>query len=275
MNDRNYSKKDICAVIVSYNPDGIIIKNVNALLPQVDRCFVVDNGSAGNEVIQKLKTMSNVVVKCLGYNTGIAHALNEGLDYCVANNYPLILTMDQDTVLNPDCATNLLVAMEKYDAYSVGINWDSTTGKDEEVNYLITSGNLVNVTAAKNIGGFDEKLFIDSVDFDFSLRLKDAGFKIIKVASAGAKHNLGEEQKTGYLTHSVQRYYYIYRNHFYITHKHWKKHKVFCIKKWVALIIDYGKIILFDREKKEKQATLKRSYHDYKMMKKQWVESND
>lgn len=267
MNTGEYSSKDICAVVVSFNPKEIIIKNVEALLPQIGKCVVIENGSTEKQFLKPLGNKETIVIKYLETNTGIAHALNEGLDFCVKNGYKLMLTMDQDTILSSNCVDKLLAAMIKYKADSVGINWDVTIKKDKEVNYLITSGNLVAVEAAKSIGGFDEKLFIDSVDFDFSLRLRDKGFKIVKVADAKAKHNLGEKQgNSGYVTHSANRYYYIYRNHFYLCHKHWKKHPVFIAKKNIALLIDLCRILIFDSDKNEKVKQLVNGRKEYKSM---------
>ena len=108
------------------------------------------------------------------------------------------------------------------------------------------------------IGGYDEKLFIDSVDFDFSLRLLDRGYKLVKVANATANHVIGEGEekrflffKVKYYTHSKERYYYISRNHFYILNKY-KRHVMFCIKKRISFAIDMLRIIVVDDKRMEK-----------------------
>ncbi len=262
-----FGKKDICAVVVSYNPTMILLKNIEALKHQVANVIVIDNGSSDTEFLDAVENDYDIKVIKLNKNTGIAYALNIGLEQCGKGGYKLILTMDQDTILALSSVEALLKAMSQNGVVSVGINWDCKVKKNELVKYLITSGNLVSVDAANSIGGYNNKLFIDSVDFDFSLRLIDAGYKLMKVAEAKAEHNLGEEQgNTGYITHSVDRYYYIFRNHFYLCNKFWKQHPFFVAKKSIALVMDLISILSHDEEKYLKLRQLRNGWKAYKMM---------
>ena len=262
-----YGEKDICAVIVSYNPTAILLRNIESLLKQVSRVLVVDNGSTDTKFLTKVEEEYAISMIKLKINTGVAYALNQGLSWCIKNSYKLMLTMDQDTILSDNAVLELLKAMHRFDAQSVGINWDKTMKKDEEVSYLITSGNLVFSDIASEVGGYDDQLFIDSVDFDFSLRLSDYGYKMIKVTKAIAEHQIGERQEgSNYTTHSVNRYYYIYRNHFYLTRKYWQGHKLFCLKKHMALAMDFIEILLKDTDRCEKIKMLRRGYLAAKSM---------
>ena len=258
-------RKDICAVIVSYDPGSILLDNIEALLPQVHRCILVDNGSHNDEIVKEAEERYGVEVIELGENKGIAFALNVGLEYCVKNEFPMFLSMDQDTVLEPDAVDHLAKALIEEGAVSAGINWDRSISKDKSVEYLITSGNLVLVEAAKSIDGFDASLFIDSVDFDFCLRLRDKGYKIVKVADAGARHNLGDETGSGrFRTHSAFRWYYISRNHFYIIKKHGSRHRLFCLKKRAAFLKEMIMLAMWDKERGAKFKALLQGYRDYK-----------
>lgn len=265
INNKKFTSKDICAVIVSYNPELLLIENLKSLLPQIDSCVVVDNGSTKTDVVKKVKEQFKIRVVELSVNKGIAYALNRGVEYCKAKGYALVLTMDQDTILDQNAVDEMLKIINKSKASSVGINWDGKAGKDKYVDYLITSGNLVYLDAVLAVGGYDEKLFIDSVDFDISLRWRNCGYILIKAAKATAVHNLGERQgSTDYITHSKERYYYIYRNHFYLIRKHWHHHKLFCLKKHIVLIIDIFRILFFDKEK-AKLKMLHKGYTDSKL----------
>lgn len=261
-----YKAGDICTVIVSYNPDRVLEENVRSILSQTGTCLIVDNGSEKTAFLERVENDRPVHVIRLRENKGIAAALNVGLQYCLDYAFPLMLTMDQDTVLNVDAVSEMLDCINHENVDSVGINWDGKAEKDEGARFLITSGNLVKTEAAEKIGGYDEKLFIDSVDFDFSLRLTENGYRLLKSAKAGAVHRLGEQQHSGYVTHSPERYYYIFRNHFYLIGKYRKKHRLFCVKKQLALGYDLVKILLFDQEKKAKFAMLAKGYRDYRKM---------
>lgn len=270
-----YTLDDICPVIVTFEPDEKLYDNVLSLKDQAKRCVIIDNGTTGKTAKVILENISkdgaNEIIK-LDQNYGISYALNKGLAYCHTNGYKLILTMDQDTVLKTGCVKELLKAINEKHANSVGINFDNRITADKEVEFLITSGNLVEVEALLNVNGYDDNLFIDSVDFDISLRLIDAGYKLVKVAEAKAVHKIGEPERElnffnlftyKYYTHSANRYYYIARNHFYIIKKYKEKHKLFAVKKMILFIYDLARIFLFDNDKKAKFAAIKNGYKDY------------
>lgn len=264
-----YFLDDICAVIVAYNPNVIVLqKNVNSILKQISHCLIVDNGSNGYK-LEKINESSVKIIN-LKDNKGIAYALNLGLKYCIDNGYKLMLSMDQDTVLCENCIEQLLDAVNN-GADSVGINWDNRCNSDKDVEFLITSGNLVKVDALNSVNGYDSRLFIDSVDFDISLKLKDSGCKLLKVAKACAHHKIGDLDRNArfhikYFTHNVDRYYYISRNHYYIVNKYKKTHKYFCLKKRIFFYLDLFKVFLFDKDRKKKFIIIKQGKIDSAIM---------
>lgn len=81
---------------------------------------------------------------------------------------------------------------------------------------LITSGNIVNLEAWNKIGGYDEQLFIDFVDFDFTYRLHNAGYKICRLKWLYINHALGEKKRHLFERNtpfeSDFRLHYIFRN---------------------------------------------------------------
>jgi rhamnosyltransferase len=94
-----------------------------------------------------------------------------------------------------------------------------------DIDYLITSGSVVNLTLFDEIGGFDEALFIDEVDLEYCYRAKTKGYKIIKFTHIFLQHSLGKisyfrSLKSGKLTprtlHSPLRVYYMLRNYLYV-----------------------------------------------------------
>jgi rhamnosyltransferase len=61
----------------------------------------------------------------------------------------------------------------------------------EDVDSCITAGSLCRVAAWQEIAGYDERLFIDFVDFDFCLRLRMAGWRIRITPHAILSHEVG------------------------------------------------------------------------------------
>lgn len=88
---------------------------------------------------------------------------------------------------------------------------------------VINSANIVSLDAWEEIGGYDEKLFIDGVDFDFSKRILLAGYKIVKFNWLGLVHRIGEKKKSLFrqsAAYSGLRLYYIFRNFKILAHKY-------------------------------------------------------
>jgi rhamnosyltransferase len=264
-----FRKEDVLSVIITYNCNNLIHKNVNYLYNQVGHILIIDNNSnkLSKEIIKELLERKNVTIIFNKQNYGLSYALNQGLNFASQHNYKLILTMDQDTILLDDAVNEMIKALSiNNKLVSVGPIYNNKINQRkgnenlyQEVNYLITSGNLTYVESALKAGGFNEKLFIDSVDFDFSLSLRGKGGKLAKVNNAYMKHAIGESEKIKFLiftikiqSHSPLRHYYMYRNHYYIIKKYLLKYPLFCIKKEIFSLVYFLKLLLFHSNKKEK-----------------------
>ena len=259
-----YKTEDVCAVIVSYNCDKVINENINALKKQVGRILIIDNAST---IISKniLSANEGILIIYNEFNEGIGRALNQGLDFAQKNNFKLLLTMDQDTVLCEN-AVQKMIDVLNVDTSIVSVGPVYQTDETSTLNlqyvkvtYLITSGNLTCVDSAISAGGYNEELFIDSVDFDFALTLQEKGNRIAKVQNAHMKHFIGEKEKAKFLflefevqSHSPLRHYYIYRNHIYIMKKYFFKYPVFCCKKQIISMLYLFQLLLVQTQKKEK-----------------------
>lgn len=251
---------NIAAGIVSYNPDICRLKeNINSIKRQIDCLLIVDNGSHNIDEIDKISVQENIVLIKIGENKGIAYALNKICEYFYKKNYNWVITLDQDSV-SPQ---NLVLELSKYISYNIGIigpqiiyrnNEDDSElqgmGKVESVQWIITSASLTNIRAWYSIGGFDEKLFIDSVDKDFCLRLKMKDFKVLRVNNIGLIHELGNLKcqrilgKNVYVTHhSPQRKRYMTRNCIYLKHKLGYGKPIIYITKLIL------KVLFFEKKK--------------------------
>ena len=87
-----------------------------------------------------------------------------------------------------------------------------------KVEFLISSGSLIALAALSEIGPFDDQLFIEHVDTDWSLRASAKGFGLYGVASAVLEHTIGdailEVPGTGRraFMYPSERTYYLVRN---------------------------------------------------------------
>lgn len=272
-----YDKEKICAVIVTYHCTEILVQNVEALLNQVGHILIVDNNSdEKSKMLISSLIKQHVIVSAIFNNTnhGVAFALNQGLDWAFSNGYNLLLTMDQDAIMD-DRAVRFMLDTINGDEKIVSVGPSrkkiKKSNRIEKVSYLITAGNLIRVDKLKEIKGYDTGLFIDCVDFDVSLSLRDRGGILYKDNRALMIHRVGEKEEAKFLmfkfsilSHAPVRHYYISRNHVYLLKKHFKKHKIFCIKKQIIFTLYVLNILLFQYNKKEKIAMIIHGFQDAK-----------
>jgi rhamnosyltransferase len=263
-----FCENNICAGIVLYNPnEKRLTENIESILPQVSMLILVDNSSINTESIlniwrqdSKIKIIKNIK------NEGIAKALNQMCEKASVENYEWILTLDQDSV----CPGNLIEKFLKFTEYSdigiicprfeLNINGHllkKMTKNFDYVDYCITSASLTNLEAWNKSGKFDEWMFIDCVDYDFCLKLKNSGYKIIRVNNIIISHEVGNPQIKKLLfgweivlhNHNPLRNYYISRNTVYILKKYWRNKSVY---KWVPRLF-YWQIckLIFEKNKKQ------------------------
>ena len=254
---------ELGVVIVFYNGDENVLRLVDTFSEFIDAICVVNNHSEhGIEILDILGKREDVTLINNDTNYGIAYALNQGLEYARNREKNYLLTMDQDSFIDMNDIQHLLESIRStYCCVSVGPYYGESEPDTEKptktVNYLITSGNIIDVSAAFEIGGFDEKLFIDCVDIDFSFNILTHQKKMLKCGNAFMQHKIGEYDysklfKIKYKGHSPLRYYYIYRNNILIYRRYWKKLPYLCLKLFLSLLRNSCQLILVETNKKEK-----------------------
>ncbi len=224
----------IAGVVVLYRPDIDVIDNIKSYLDDVAILYVVDNSETPDkEIVGSISELDNIVYLPNNGNIGIASALNRAAEIALEKGYNYILTMDQDSSATPGMIKKLLEFANGTTKDDIGIisplhalDQDEHLSNQhlfDDVKFVMTSGNLLNLKAYSTVGRFADKLFIDGVDYDYCLRLAQAGYKIYQVNNAVLHHKLGRFStfKILYKTlttsnHSPLRRYYNTRNRFYI-----------------------------------------------------------
>jgi rhamnosyltransferase len=228
----------IAGIVILYHPGSEVIENINSYLQQVDKLYVADNTE--NELSEMAAELSkNNKVKIIqdGTNEGIAKRLNLAANLAIAEGFDWLLTMDQDSRFGKDNINFYLQCIQSYDQKAdvamFGIEYEkeplTTNCNNTEVLQLITSGSIINLQLFKNVGGFDEALFIDDVDTDYCYNSITKGYKIIKFTNIFLNHSLGKvSNHTSLKTftassrtlHSPVRLYYMVRNYLYMNRKY-------------------------------------------------------
>lgn len=225
----------VVAGMVTFNPDLSDLEfSIPSILKQCDRMVIVDNGSDRVEEIEALVSKhSDLTLIKNNKNLGVAAALNQIFSWALDRRYAWVLTLDDDSRPPSTMMGEYRNLLESTKA-RVGIvcpllenRQDGTVFHSRRsLDECITSGSLTKVEAWKAVGGFDEWLFIDGVDFDFSRRIVAAGYSIEECRSVLMPHQIGHSRTIHLLgknpiiwNHSAFRQYYIQRNAIYIDYK--------------------------------------------------------
>jgi rhamnosyltransferase len=233
----------ITSISISFNPDLHILKRqLCSLKNQVRTIIVVDNGS-NKKILNELRFICQELdahLIELGFNFGIAHAQNIGINQAINLKATMILMLDQDSEPMPSMVSSLkneLTASPQAAAAGPS-SIDQRTGKissfvmpdgDQfkisnniksiEVGFLISSGSLIKVEALKDIGPMLAEWFIDHIDTEWCFRARSKGWQLLGVPNAVLSHRLGDSiirfwwlRMRNIATHSPLRDYYIFRN---------------------------------------------------------------
>jgi len=257
--------QNIDAIVVLYHPDESIIENIKTY-KQVNTIYAVDNSEQyDDDLIEKLKQFENLIYINNGGNKGIANALNIGAKKAIENDADWLLTMDQDSKFSLYSLNHLKQCLMNQIGNNIRIGLVAPSHKENQYNdvqdelVVMTSGNIVNLQAYNNVLGFEEKLFIDAVDYDFCLKLNVAGYKVIQCNRSLLVHQLGESKSFKFFgktinsfTHSPIRRYYMTRNSLYLWKFFFKYFPIFILKEIVCFQRNWIEIILFsDRKLKD------------------------
>ncbi len=228
----------VFAVVVTYNPDDKLVDRLQALRAQVHTLLVVDNGSTNSEVVRAMALRAGCSVVLNPENLGIAEALNQGARAAVQLEAEWLATFDQDSQVAPEAIAQLLAAsaaLPQLDRVAILAmsHRDRGTGRDyhrsgeilketeqwRSVRTTITSGSLVRVSVFLQVGFFDTRLFIDTVDLEFCLRCRRQGLLVLENRVVVLAHSMGNSTTRVVLGfplvltgHSPLRRYYITRN---------------------------------------------------------------
>jgi len=275
--DPRPSRPLVAAVIVTHHPDAGIVDRIAALPNQVDAIVVVDNGSTEDELRPLLDLAGDRIASFVrnGENIGVASALNVGMDWARVNHYPWTLLLDQDTTPGPDVvveAARVFDAVPSPQPAVISAGWASGWDVPEPggpIACAITSGAIHSVAAWETLGGFEDRLFIDYVDTEFSLRARAHGYGVLGVRRPTIEHSIGHptRHKTilrsfSVTNHDAMRRYYITRNRILVWRRYWRREPGFVASDITMAVKEFPKMILFEADRRRKAAAVVRGLFD-------------
>jgi rhamnosyltransferase len=173
--------KDICAVIVTYNPNPAEVQTlVERIAEHVGLIVIVDNGSRN---VAALLTLPVRLIE-LGSNKGVATAQNVGIQAALERDYKFVLLFDQDSLPEPDMVPKLREAFDSLTNQGVRVAAVAANYRERNsgllakpnnqgcmnVGHAISSGCLYSADALRDVGPMMDDLFIDYVDTEWCMR---------------------------------------------------------------------------------------------------------
>jgi len=228
--------KTVYAIVVNYRNFEDAAECIESLLNQSYPCKVllVDNGSE-NEVVEKLKNaFPEIEVLRLEENLGYAGGCNAGIRR-VMDRADYIFLVNNDVVVERDALEKMIREMERDERiaacqpvvkyYEEDVIWSAGTqlflgyprlylkNKSCEVETLeppfglVGCAMLIRTHALRDVGLFDESLFLMHEETDWCIRTKKKGYRLL-VCDAVAHHKVS--RSIGLF--SPDYLYYISRN---------------------------------------------------------------
>lgn len=217
----------VIVLILSYNGRDLLDESVASYLAcdYINfRVAVIDNGSTDGTKSHVETNFPDVKVLRTEKNLGYAGGMNFGLTYAfIANNYDFALLSNNDVRVDPGIISALVETALKHNRVgfvtgkifyydnprvfqSIGREWDpekivgkdlargqtdaSQFDEDREVGFCDDVFWLVTEEVYHATGGYDPQFFLQCEDFDWQLRAKKAGFRIIYAHKAKLWHKV-------------------------------------------------------------------------------------
>jgi rhamnosyltransferase len=281
----------VAAYITAYEDSQALTACLRALQDQVypiEQILVVDNSR--QPLIVEAIAAGRLPLQVLHHpeNIGIAAGINQAIAWAQAQGYDFLWMFDQDSTPTPDCLQQLIKTYAEIATpdrpigilgpqaidprnntiitpaifrkdYFHGYVPPIQTNRPFECDSPITSGSLLWLTASQQIGLPDARLFIDGIDLDYGLRLRQAGFRNFIVPAAVMHHCFGNPitlemlgKKRAIQLYSALRHYYIARNHTYLVLRHAQgAARLTCVlKRLEYTLTTIGMILAFDPQQK-------------------------
>lgn len=242
----------VCTIIVNWNNGTETIKCLSSLL-QVDypnqRIFVVDNASVDDSVEEIRAAFPLVEIVLSSRNRGFGGGVNLGIQAAQNHQCDYVFILNNDAIVDSGILKFLIEAIEseldvgivtpkiyfyddpnviwgfggvvnRHTGISSHVGWKvHDRGQFEETiecDYAIGCALLLPVQLIEQIGDFDETFFHSCEDVDLSLRVRDAGYRVLAVPQAKVWHKVSLATE-GDL--SPIHLYYLFRNRLLLIRK--------------------------------------------------------
>ena len=201
------------AIVTLYHPKQETSESLGALGKQVTWLILSDN-TPGADNRAMYAGIPNAVYLANGENLGLSAGINRGLETAEARESGFVFFFDQDSRVPEGHIAAMvrdwaelakehrigLLGPRFYDEITGAYNADAILDAEVEesgspwvpIGQMITSSMMTTWGIMKEIGFWNEEIFLDYGDYDLCWRLAKAGYELFITKNVLLKHRLGE-----------------------------------------------------------------------------------
>lgn len=276
--------ENICAITTLYKPSNIELENLVNISMQVGILIVMDNSDVDmNNTKETFKTLPfNSHCKIIYFknegNLGIPKSFNRGIKIGRKLGASFFLFLDQDSFIEEGVVRRLILCRSGLTAFNLGIMAGNNIGtlKDGiklkklyyrirhmnedtntiEVFHPIFSGWFVSDKLLEKVGPFNENLFLDASDHEYSFRILREGYRNFICKNAVIHHEIGRVLRVKLLGFRItmntsERMYYFIRDTIRVARTYFQEFPMLSFELLFSVIIVMVKGICFGEPKKE------------------------
>jgi len=207
----------IKALITVYNPSAGVRNDIERIAKQVDEVIICDNSLQDNELMLNSPVISNLNYFFFNENLGLSLAFNRILKTKDWNDDDYVIFFDQDSSISDNHIDNMIQEYEKLKKQGVPVGClgpvfyntsndlvevpHAKTKLNEhcfKVSSIITSSMLCRYEDIRAIRFWNERVFLDMADWDFTWLMVKHGKYCCMTDTVVLKHSLGVgERKIG------------------------------------------------------------------------------
>lgn len=210
----------LAAVVICFNPADEVLNNISSYADGVDYLYIWDNTPGGAAILENLPF--GELHHYEHRNMGLPFAFNRIIEICRQKGVTHLMTMDQDSRF--EGFESFRHRIESLDGqrdkllFCPPLNSPGLT-VDEELHDAAQSGCVHPIQLFDEVGLFREDFFISMVDVEMQMKAKEAGYRIMQIASCNLIHQIGSGRKVHFLGKNIKvsdypplRCYYDSRN---------------------------------------------------------------
>ena len=233
-------KENISGIIVTYNPNENNLFAIESNCNILHKVIIYDNSTVNENRINlsnlvqainsKFSDKKREVILIRGEeNIGLSKAYNHCASVAKRLGYSAVLILDQDSFF---VSGGFDILVSDYNKVSLSMHTGAISPsymQDRKVFYdflfdgrfkwrgfyytdsvielrtLINSGMLVPLDVFDSVSGYDERIFLDNSDLNFTLRVRLSGYHLFQSKNSRLIHNYGESVLPGSMAHILHR----------------------------------------------------------------------